>query len=72
MLGRWVFAAVLFVGVGAVIVALELTAGARGHTTPGRPPSVADVVTGRSEDPGLPSTPEVDEAPPATSPAITY
>jgi len=72
MLGRWIFAAVLLVGVGAVIVALELTVGARGHVTSRRPASVADVVTGRSEEPGLPTTPEVDEAPPATSPAITY
>jgi len=72
MLGRWIFAAVLLVGVGAVIVALELTAGARGHATARRPPSVAGVVTGRSEGPSLPSAPEVDEAPPATSPSITY
>lgn len=72
MLGRWIFAAVLLVGVGAAIAALELSAGARGHATARRPASVADVVTGRGEDPNLPSTPEVDEAPPATLPAITY
>ena len=70
MLIRWFLAVALIFGL--LITALELSAGSRARTHARRPASVADVVTGRAEDPSLPSAPEVDEAPPSTSPAITY
>ncbi len=55
-----------------LVTALELSAGSHAHRHARRPASVADVVTGRSEDPSLPSVPEVDQAAPSTSPVITY
>ena len=70
MLIRWLLALALILGL--LITALELSAGSQARRHAARPPSVADVVTGRGEDPSLPSFPEVDPAPPSTSPAITY
>ena len=70
MLIRWLLALALILGL--LITALELSAGARRRAHPRRPASVADIVTGRGEDPSLPNAPEIDETPPPTSPAITY
>ena len=70
MIIRWLLALALILGL--LITALELSAGPHARRHPRRPASVADVVTGRGEDPSLPSVPEVDQAPPSTSPAITY
>ena len=70
MLVRWLFALALILGL--TITALGLSARGRGSVPARRPASVADVVTGRAEDPSLPNAPEVEEAPPATSPAMTY
>ncbi|HZF03644.1 MAG TPA: hypothetical protein VE932_04855 [Patescibacteria group bacterium] len=70
MLVRWLLAAVLILGL--LITAFELSAGARGRAHARRPASVADIVTGRGEDPSVPNAPEVDESPSSTSPAITY
>ncbi len=70
MLIRWLLALALILGL--LITALELSAGPHARRHARRPASVADVVTGRGEDPSLPSVPEVDQAPPPTSPAITY
>jgi hypothetical protein len=70
MLIRWLLALALILGL--LITALELSAGPHVRRHVRRPASVADVVTGRGEDPSLPNVPEVDQAPPTTSPAITY
>jgi hypothetical protein len=70
MLVRWLLAVALILGL--LITALELAAGARGRGHARRPASVADIVTGRGEDPSLPNAPEGDETPPSPSPAITY
>jgi hypothetical protein len=56
---------------GLVVTAFDLAATARHRARARRPPSVADVVTGRGEDPSVPYAAEVQEAP-STSPAITY
>jgi len=69
MLIRWVIALLLILVL--VVTALELSANARHRARARRAPSVADVVTGRGEDPSLPQAPEVEETP-STSPAITY
>jgi hypothetical protein len=69
MLIRWVIACALILGL--VVAALDLSAHVRHRARTRRPPSVADVVTGRAEDPSLPNAAEVDETP-STSPAITY
>ena len=69
MLLRWVIAMLLILGV--FVMALELGANARHRARARRPPSVADVVTGRGEDPSVPYAAEVEEAP-STAPAITY
>lgn len=70
MLIRWLLALALILGL--LITALELSAGSQARRHARRAASVADVVTGRGEDPSLPSVPEVDQAPSSTSPAITY
>jgi hypothetical protein len=70
MLVRWLLALALIFGL--TIAALELSAPARGRVAARRPASVADVVTGRAEDPSVPNAPEVEEAPAASSPAMTY
>ena len=70
MLIRWLLAVALILGL--LITTLELSAGPHARRHAHRPASVADVVTGRGEDPSLPSVPEVDPAPASTSPAITY
>jgi hypothetical protein len=70
MLIRWLLALALILGL--LITALELSAGPHARRHARRPASVADVVTGRGEDPSLPSVPEADQAPPSTSPAMTY
>jgi len=69
MLFRWVVATLLILGL--FVAALDLGANARHRARTRRPPSVADVVTGRGEDPSVPSASEVEEAP-STAPAITY
>jgi hypothetical protein len=70
MLVRWLLAVALVLGL--LITALDLSAGAWRRGPVRRLGSVADIVTGRAEDPSLPSAPEVDETPPFMSPAITY
>jgi hypothetical protein len=70
MLVRWLVALALILGL--LITALELSAGPHARRHARRPASVAGVVTGRAEDPSLPSVPEVDQAAPSTSPVITY
>jgi hypothetical protein len=67
---RWLLALALIIGL--VILALDLSDGARKRAAARRAPSVADVVTGRAEDPSLPQAHEADDTPPATSPAMTY
>jgi hypothetical protein len=70
MLVRWLLALALLIGL--LITALDLSDGARKRGPGQRAPSVADVVTGRGEEPSLPQASEVDDTPPATSPAMTY
>jgi hypothetical protein len=70
MLVRWFLAMALILGL--LVTALDLWAGARGRARARRPASVADIVTGRGEDPSLANAPEVDETPPSPSPAITH
>ena len=70
MVIRWLLALALILGL--LITALELSAGPHASRHARRPASVADVVTGRGQDPSPPSVPEVDQAPPSTSPAMTY
>jgi hypothetical protein len=70
MLVRWLLAFALIIGL--VVTALELSAGARGRAMARRPSSVADVVSGRGEDPSLPNAPEGEGTSPSTSPAMTY
>jgi hypothetical protein len=69
MLLRWVVATLLILGLS--VTALDLGANARHRARTPRPPSVADVVAGRGEDPSVPYASEVEEAP-STAPAITY
>ena len=69
MVIRWLLALALILGL--LITALELSAGPHARGEARRPASVADVVTGRGQDPSPPSVPEVDQAPPSTSPAMT-
>jgi hypothetical protein len=70
MLIRWLLVGALVLGL--LITALELSAASRPRRSARQPASVADVVTGRGEEPSLPSVPEVDQTPPSPSPALTY
>jgi hypothetical protein len=69
MLIRWVIALMLLLAL--VVTALDLSAYARHRGRARRSPSVADVVTGRGEDPTVPNASEIEEMP-SMSPAITY
>jgi hypothetical protein len=69
MLIRWVIASVLILGL--VVTALDLSANVRHRARARRQPSVADIVTGRADDPSPPYAAEVEEVP-ATAPVITY
>ena len=70
MIARWLLALALIIGL--VVAALDLSDGARRRGSARRAPSVADVVRGRGDDPGLPQAHEADDTPAATSPAMTY
>ena len=69
MLARWIVASLLILGL--VAIALDLSANVRYRARIRRPPSVADVVTGRPDEPSPPHSAEVEQAP-STAPAITY
>jgi len=69
MLARWIIASLLILGL--VVTALDLSANARHRARVRRPPSVADVVTGRPDEASPPHSAEVEKAP-STAPAITY
>ena len=69
MLVRWVIAMLLILGL--VVSALDLSANVRQRARAPRPSSVADIVTGRADDPSPPHEAESEEAP-AAAPAMTY
>ena len=69
MLIRWVIASVLILGL--VVTALDLSANVRHRARVRRPPSVADIVSGRADEPSPPHAAEAEETP-AIAPAITY
>jgi hypothetical protein len=69
MLVRWIIATVLILGL--VVTALDLSANVRHRARARRAPSVADIVSGRADEPSPPHAAETDETP-AIAPAITY
>jgi hypothetical protein len=69
MLVRWIVATVLILGL--VVSALDLSANVRHRTRARRPPSVADIVSGRADEPSPPHAAEAEETP-AIAPTITY
>ena len=69
MLIRWILASLLILGL--VVTAIDLSANVRHRARARRPPSVADVVTGRGDDASPPHAAEGEETS-STAPAITY